>query len=466
MKASLTLFTTAIRAEPSCMIGADTIPRRRPASLQPTEHRGAIMRGVRNLILTLVFSLVMPVMAFGNGISCLHQATLRSTATGRPAIITFVNNSRHAANIYWIDYAGKPSQHFNVTPGSVISRNSLVTHPWVITDDYDNCIGVAFANPSTPNVEITNSGIVFSGTSGPVLADNPAYAKQAKHGDDEAGGPQAIQAMHHDEAGTVTYRGQLGGRGGEIFSLKIGPVHEGKSWVAVYVGANGCLGEMAGQATVRGDVLELTKDDGGNDCRLTIHRSATGATIVENNCTFDHGLSCSFDTQGKTLRQVSVAKAPVAAAPLATDRPPGIKGTKPEVFFVYGEPVKEEPCKTGIPDSNHTWDDVKGNLPPEILATPKTPMSHDAIVAALKKLSDENSTRAGAALKQWESVYEAKHPDKNLMNLIDAFNDGKGAEALAGLDPKKVDPKKVPDVQKQIDQGQALYCVYSAMRGE
>lgn len=134
------------------------------------------MRGVRNLIIALVFSLVMPVAAFGNGISCSDQATLRSTATGRPAIITFVNNSRHAANIYWIDYAGKRAQHFYVTPGSVISRNSLVTHPWVITDDYNNCIGVAFANPSTPNVEITDSGIVFSRTSGPVLADNPYAA--------------------------------------------------------------------------------------------------------------------------------------------------------------------------------------------------------------------------------------------------------------------------------------------------
>lgn len=134
------------------------------------------MRGVRNLIITLSFSLIMPVAAFGNGISCSDQATLRSTATGRPAIITFVNNSHHAANIYWIDYAGKRGQHFYVTPGSVISRNSSVTHPWVITDDYNNCIGVAFANPSTPNVEITDSGIVFSRTSGPVLADNPYAA--------------------------------------------------------------------------------------------------------------------------------------------------------------------------------------------------------------------------------------------------------------------------------------------------
>jgi hypothetical protein len=32
------------------------------------------MRGVRNLIIALVFSLVMPVAAFGNGISCSDQA--------------------------------------------------------------------------------------------------------------------------------------------------------------------------------------------------------------------------------------------------------------------------------------------------------------------------------------------------------------------------------------------------------
>jgi len=39
-------------------------------------------------------------------------------------------------------------------------------------------------------------------------------------------------------------------------------------------------------------------------CRLTIHRSATGATIAENNCASGHGLSCSFDTRGQTLRRV------------------------------------------------------------------------------------------------------------------------------------------------------------------
>ena len=54
-----------------------------------------------------------------------------------------------------------------------------------------------------------------------LIGANGAYAKQAKHdGDDEAGGPQATQAMHHDEAGTVTYRGQLGGAAGKNSASK------------------------------------------------------------------------------------------------------------------------------------------------------------------------------------------------------------------------------------------------------
>ena len=233
MKGSLTLFTylDQSRTRPYDRRGYNC----EEASSQHTEHRGALMLGARNLIIALVFSVVVPVTAFGHGISCLDQARLRSTAAGGPATITFVNNSHHAANIYWIDYAGKRAQSFHLTPASVISRNTLVTHPWVITDDSDNCIGVAFANPSTPNFEITDSGVVFSSMSGPALAANPADAKQAKHGGDEAGGPQATQAMHRDEAGTVTYRGQVGGM--ENFSLKIGPAHDGKAWIAV--GTNG-----------------------------------------------------------------------------------------------------------------------------------------------------------------------------------------------------------------------------------
>jgi hypothetical protein len=226
------------------------------------------MRGVRNLIIALVFSPVMPVTAFGNGISCLDQARLRSTATGRPAIVTFVNNSSHAAKIYWIDYAGKRAQHFYVTPGSAISRNSLVTHPWVITDDYDNCIGVAFANPSTPNVEITDSGIVFSRTSGPVLADNPASAISATQAKAAQPLPPEVQSAIDDaikdchekvkfEKGFLTRR-DINGDGIDDFILDYGHFACGAN-ISLYCGTAGCSTEVF--ASLSGGKFAKVLDD-------------------------------------------------------------------------------------------------------------------------------------------------------------------------------------------------------------
>src|SRR5437763_14519433 len=87
-----------------------------------------------------------------------------------------------------------------------------------------------------------------------LIGANGAHAQQAKRSADEAGGPQATQAMHHDEAGTVTYRGQLGGSGGGKFSLKIGPMHESKSWVGVYVRVpKHSNADVAGQGSGRRD---------------------------------------------------------------------------------------------------------------------------------------------------------------------------------------------------------------------
>ena len=264
------------------------------------------MRGARNLIIALVFSLVMPVTAFGHGISCLNQATLRSTAAGRPAIITFVNNSRYAVNIYWIDYAGHRAQQFYLTPGSVITRNTLVTHPWVITDEHDNCIGVAFANPSAPNVEITDSAVVFSGTSGPALAGNPADAKQAKHGGDEAGGPAAL-AQKIDLL--CTNNGGAGRTDVLTFDLSARTL----TWAQ---DPDSPIHIKSIRKTKTGYVLQTaTKSNlvvyiNGKDSRLEVH---DGNYTEKDPC---HVIS---DLRQPTNAE-SVGMAPAAAAPLAQDR--------------------------------------------------------------------------------------------------------------------------------------------------
>ena len=107
----------------------------------------------------------------------------------------------------------------------------------------------------------------------------------------------AQQTKVPDEPGTVTYHGNIGktALGASIVeNLKISPPQGGMSRVSIDVGSPGCGGGVSGMASVQGDTLLLTKDDSGNECRLTIHRTANSATVKEDGCMMDHGASCSF----------------------------------------------------------------------------------------------------------------------------------------------------------------------------
>lgn len=115
----------------------------------------------------------------------------------------------------------------------------------------------------------------------------------------------AQQTKVPDEPGTVRYHGNIGktAMGGNIVEdLKIGPPHGGMSRVTIDVGSPACAGTASGMASVQGETLLLTKDDSGNECGLTIHRTASGATVKEDNCTIEHGASCDFSS-GKPLRR-------------------------------------------------------------------------------------------------------------------------------------------------------------------
>lgn len=115
----------------------------------------------------------------------------------------------------------------------------------------------------------------------------------------------AQQTKVPDEPGTVTYHGPFEGGGvprGPVGDLKIGPAHGGMSRVTIVAGSSGCGESVSGMASVQGDTLLLTKDDSGNECRLTIHRTANSATVKEESCMMDHGPSCGFS--GGPLRRV------------------------------------------------------------------------------------------------------------------------------------------------------------------
>ena len=116
----------------------------------------------------------------------------------------------------------------------------------------------------------------------------------------------------------------------------------------------------------------------------------------------------------------------------------GKRGVNAGPLAVYGEPLKVQPCKTGVPGSNFGWEVIKFYLPPEILQAPTTPMSHRQIVEAVDKRTREASSLADTGIRQLIPVYEKSHRgDKGdpYMELADAFNSGRGAEELPGVNP-------------------------------
>ena len=115
---------------------------------------------------------------------------------------------------------------------------------------------------------------------------------------------EAQQTKVPDEPGTVTYHGSFEGGGprGAVGDLKIGPPHGGMSRVTIDAGSPGCGGGVSGMASVQGDTLLLTKDDSGNECRLTIHRTADIATVKEDGCMMMHGASCDFSSTSPLRR--------------------------------------------------------------------------------------------------------------------------------------------------------------------
>lgn len=142
----------------------------------------------------------------------------------------------------------------------------------------------------------------------------------------------------------------------------------------------------------------------------------------------------------------------------------GKRGANTGALAVYGEPLMVSPCHTGIPDSNLGWEDVRPYLPPEILRKPKMPLSHEQIVAALKKLTDEVDVLAAKKIEQFEPIYQEIYKTDiggHLQELADAFNSDHGADLFPGVDPGSI--KATEDlVKKSI----ALSCVYYALQGK
>jgi len=79
---------------------------------------------------------------------CTNLIGLRSTDGIQSVNLSFLNKTRKAIKIIWIDYHGAHVPYKTLLPNQVFNQRSYVTHPWLVTDTSGNCLGAFVASQS------------------------------------------------------------------------------------------------------------------------------------------------------------------------------------------------------------------------------------------------------------------------------------------------------------------------------
>lgn len=111
---------------------------------------------------------------------CDAEKTLKS-GHGKSINVKFINNTGSTIRLYWLDNNGKRvAYNRNLANGASHTQQTFVTHPWIITDANDNCLGVFLFNDST---DITlNSSVFASINTGVAVGTNTGSSSSGNTG--------------------------------------------------------------------------------------------------------------------------------------------------------------------------------------------------------------------------------------------------------------------------------------------
>jgi hypothetical protein len=120
-----------------------------------------------------------PISVTGMKVSgCAEEGTLRS-ATGPSTNVRFTNNSEGRVTVYWLNSLGRRVEYRKLAKGESYDQQTYVTHPWLITGEQGQCLGIytpesaakatLVINPTgTAGSTVTPGGSTAPGPLGPV----------------------------------------------------------------------------------------------------------------------------------------------------------------------------------------------------------------------------------------------------------------------------------------------------------
>ena len=92
--------------------------------------------------------------ALAAGKQCPEERSLRSTDSRLETKLTFVNTTNAAVRIYWLNYQGRREFYSNVASGRNFVVDTFATHPWVVTDSDEDCLGAYMPQPRPSTIQI------------------------------------------------------------------------------------------------------------------------------------------------------------------------------------------------------------------------------------------------------------------------------------------------------------------------
>lgn len=92
----------------------------------------------------------LPVLA--NGTQCAAESLPGSLPSTISVNLTFRNRSAQTVKLYWRNLSGQRVLYTTIAPNTSYTQATFVTHPWVITDEQDNCYSVFYPDGQSRTV--------------------------------------------------------------------------------------------------------------------------------------------------------------------------------------------------------------------------------------------------------------------------------------------------------------------------
>lgn len=97
--------------------------------------------------------------------NCSEEGTIKS-ATGASTYVMFKNKTDAQISIYWLNAQGKRTLYKKLAAGESHNQQTYVTHPWLIANAQDHCVGIYTPeSASNSNLEVTSQGSSTSSSS-------------------------------------------------------------------------------------------------------------------------------------------------------------------------------------------------------------------------------------------------------------------------------------------------------------